>query len=400
MQLIGLHQRPKKRARIGQVARWDDPKARPEDLLALAKNDEYRALANPNFPLDKLIKFADKAPQYIERNPSLYLYELEDPSEYQRLVRELNNAWITTIFSYDYFDTLRMQEIGILAAWYWVEQWEEWTNGDLTYREFLQTSLRYAQKEIEPSDYYETRRIAQDMVSTLDYQADKVSEGDIDDPKVQARYSALNHASRYLQAALLAPTTETRPRSVLTALTLVARIGLPPDEAYRAELKEMARLAKIVRSAFLQDERSKLRTDILAKVKENAERQAKTKAQAQKAVALAQEGAKKCAEIMSKEDPHTWPIWLGLGIAGGVACLVIGPAVLGIGGASAAVAEVVAAAESAEIGAVSVQAFIDGAEVSEAGEATEFLQELIAKLRAKDIEVLKEAVEAVVKVAQ
>lgn len=410
MQVQRVAPKKKGRVRIGQGKPTqgqypEDPKASPLDLLEFAEAGGYRALANPNFPLDKLINFAEMAPEYIERNPSLSLYELEDPAAYERLVEALEEGWITTVFSDDSsqaLDLKTIQEISIVACFGWVDAWEEWTNGDLTYREFLRGALRYVEGEIDNLDYQEIKQMAEAMVNSLDRQKNRIAASlSFEEEASQVkRYRDLDHAERYLKAAIVSISGEVRRWSIMSTLLRLAMLGLSGPASWQAEAKEKTRLAKIVRSAYKEVERSRLRSDILAKVKENAERRAKTKAQIQKALAQAQEGAKKIAAIMTKEDPHTWPIWLGLGLVGGVAALLVGPEILVASSVEVAASEILTAAEGAAIERVSVQAFIQGTAISEAAETQAFFNELVKTLGKKGLEVVTEAAEAVVKVAR
>jgi len=401
--------RSKKRARIGQhkLTYWNDPNGAPEDLLALAENDEYRALQNPNFPLTRLIEFALKAPQYIERNPSLQLYELESPQGYRELLLELHAGWMA--WAEENLSLEDKQKLAIAAAWRHVENYEALTAEDETMRNLLRASLGYVEGLFAKEELARMRKAAHKIEWAWVQKGNQIAA---DKKNLPYAISALLRAA---EAAADTEKVEEEETNQIYALgTLEDAVfylaggtvgqkwsGHIPSDVRDALLQEALWQSRQIRKFYLDEERSILRQSILATIKETQARQAATKAQAQKAIAQAQEGAKQIAAIMAKEDPNTWPVWLGLGmLATGAVVLLVGPELLVASSVAVAASEIVAAAEAAEVSAVSVQAFIDGTYLSEADSATLFLKELTQKLSAKGVQVVSEAAEVVAKVAR
>lgn len=394
--------KPHKRARIGQtkVYTWDDPKAPGSALEEMVLRHEYRALLNPNFPLDKLINYAKALPYYVDRNPALELYELEDPKGYADLREKLQEGYLETVFpKLSEMDQVR---VGVALLGRYIDDYEEIAEASI-FREYLQGLLSYTEGKLSFDDQERLMDALQKQEQLLQ-RARREAKG--------TRHALLMAALELsLSAKCFTPELKAeRAFNYLFGAVLFLNGGAvdpggygaadeQPQEALLAQRKEQTFAAKIIRQAYQQQQRSGYYLAILSQLEENKRRRGETQKAIDAAVKKAKEGARLCAEIMAKKDPHTWPIWVGLGLVGGVAVLLLGPELLAAGSVAAVVGEVTAVSESVSIGVVSVQSFIEGTAITEAAETQAFFNAMVKALQKEGLEVVTEAAEVVAKVA-
>ena len=385
----------KSTSRVGAV-QWDDPSADPHELVKLITT-EPRVLMNPQMPPDILLTFARIYPQYVEENPIISLHSLEDPAFGPKIKSGLNTGWLTKGF--EALPEMIQRTLAGLFAQRVLPLYQDAVGDDLMMNA-LQTVNQYIHGEIT---HAELQLMYEENIQDADALRGRLRKTKQEESSYWALLAAIYAGFPYEQKEAL--------QNAATFARDAETESLEGAEKKAKNKEILLWQVDLVRRFYHQLQEQQQRhdeayTSLKKQIEINAKRRAATAEEAKKAVAQAQAGAKQCAEIMAKDDTQHWPTWIGLGVLGVSAVLVIGPgALLVMEGASEAVAAasaaetIIATAEAADVGTVSVQAFIEGAEI-EGSEGTEFLGNLIAKLQAHGLEVVDEAVEAVARVAR
>jgi hypothetical protein len=81
-----------KKMSVGAKRKWDDPQAKPEGLAKISKRNGL-ALTNPNMPLKALLEGATRFPWFVEQNPALELFMLENPDNKTKINVALADGW-------------------------------------------------------------------------------------------------------------------------------------------------------------------------------------------------------------------------------------------------------------------------------------------------------------------
>jgi hypothetical protein len=341
-------------------------------------------LQNPNFPVHLLQYFSSDYPEHIEKNPILGMLAIENPGLYADLLDDLNQGWISSI--YERLDLPTRIKIALICAWRVLPLYERHMGDDIM-RDLLLAG-RDALNQAEELRLRHAEESANQHINSI--------------PEETPPYSALLAALYAVRGDADGGASGNAP-SMDWVNEAIFYDAEDRQEGKELCAEERAFQASLIRAAWKQKERMRLYNDVMKQVEANIKDQAKTKAQIKKATNQAKKSADEIAAIMQREEPSTWPVWLGLGIAGGAVVLLLGPALLagGVGvGVGSAVAEIVTAAELTGATGISVQAFINGAEILTAPRAAVFLSELTGKLGPAGIVIVKEAVQAVAKVAR
>ena len=405
----------KSTSRVGAV-QWDDPNAPPAELAKLLPK-EPKVLTNPNLDPQELLKYVGQYPLQVSQNPALPLIQLEDPALYQKIrdkmVQGLLEGWSPDL-SFHKRALLTFLELSRVLPLF------EKTNPQLpTPRNVLGDIGDYLSGGITPKDLSKASAKINQLGHTFPLSVDE-NPSEVYCRAIQSFLSALLLPQRTSTQQGLASMT------IAQAIDLSANakgmyLGKSTQEKFQIAKEEKQWIAdQVITHLESQDKRQETYNNIQKQIAANAFREAyygeeirKEEEMRQKiadAVAQAKDGAKQCAKIMASEETKGWPMWIGLGVLGVSAALILGPTVvLATGlteGVSATVAAteaaeaIVTAAEAADVSTVSVQAFIDGAEIAETDIGEDFLAELAAKLRGEGITLVDEVAEAVARAAQ
>lgn len=80
---------------VGAKPKWSDASL-PSDKLVKHVKTTPKTLMNPNLPFETLIEGAQKFPWFVERNPALALFSLEDPAKAERIETALSWGWVAS----------------------------------------------------------------------------------------------------------------------------------------------------------------------------------------------------------------------------------------------------------------------------------------------------------------
>jgi hypothetical protein len=395
------------RRRIGaEHTAWDDPET-PGELLAKMLPGEPRALTNPNMPFKVLLKQAVYYPQYVEQNPALEMWELEDPPAYRNLTHELDDGWLHAFLSA--MPELDRWQLNLTFAYEALPVYEAYSDNGLM-RNLLDESLYYVQGRGELSqgeimrEMEHARGVAKAMLDDQDTTA--AEEG--------AAYALLAAATIFKHPGKSAdPSTPVNARWALAYDAGMhnseerGEVAKSQAEVTEFYTKTRRRQADRVRLAYWAEQHHARRQAMYDEVQrqvalsakkaiENDKRRLATKADIAKAIKQAKAASAQIKTIMeSEEPPQTWPVWVGLGVlATGVVVVLVGPEILaGVGvveGASllaATVTETGAGAvaltpELATLEAAGLAAQ-EGAVIAETLEA----QQILAQLARKGVDV-------------
>lgn len=398
------HSSPRRAQRLGAShTAWDDPETPPQVLAAMVEREPH-ALTNPNLPFSAALRWAWRYPQYIEQNPALDMFGLEDENltgQGAKLLNELNGGWVGCVLGE--MPEADRYRLNIQFARQVLPLYEK-TFDDGEARNVLNEALRYLQGA------YDTREgeVRRDLFNAREKATAIIDDLHSPRDEMVAAY-ALLAAGRVFEKARPddAETTAGAARHALAYAAGVHDISDRDDQPLQMSQadtdafynKARAWQADQVRAVYWAAQRvaarqatferiTKAAAENAKKAIEEEQRKTATKAQIAKAVKQAKAAASKIQAIMQEEDTESWPLWVGLGVlaTGCVVALVIGPEALVAYGVAGAAETIIGIAEASAVRTVA----IEGLASSEV--AASWL-ELAVKLRAAGLVVAPAAVE-------
>ncbi len=395
---------------------WEDP-ATPHSTLIDLIDTEPRVLMNPNMPPEQLERFAPRYPEIVELNPVLPLLFLEHPEMLKSIKEAMRRGWIGEEGP---FHRLPAKEKRLVA----VEMAERVL--DLAEEETIPRSMKRAEEAL---------RLAREVASGFWYRTgmmNDVSKGVYQTAQFLGQTGEEHEPERFAFLAIAAASDQNLNRfddrtyrivydSVEATPGLVQKAVRKEGELNRgwaageaAEQEEIDVQVEMVRAAVTavrEAEEKRAKRHYKLKVKPAPNLDSGEQRDIRRGIQHAKDSANQIANLMRSDTPDTWPDWLGVGlIAGGVlAAVLVGPELLAAAGlaegaaglsavADEAAAVIIDTAEAGNLNYVSVQGFIEGAEVAGSEEAGELLNLLIQRLEAASLSVVDAPAEVIAEV--